>query len=385
VSGRPEAEVLGVLGGGQLARMLALAAAPLGVRTRVLDPNPAACAADVADHVHADYDDSAALERFARGLAAATYEFENVPAHAADALAALAPLRPGAASLRAAADRVAEKHALVDAGFEVAPWAQADDHADLPNALDHVGTPCLIKARTGGYDGKGQARVHSPEQAAEAFDAIGRRPVILERLIPFDRELSIVAVAAHTGERAFYPLAQNHHAGGILRHTIAPAPEQAGVAAQARSHAAALADNLGHVGVITVELFQVGGRLIANEFAPRVHNSGHWTIDAARTSQFENHVRAVLGLPLGQTDARSPAVMLNCIGRMPPRDRVLAYPGARLHDYAKRQRPGRKVGHVTIPLENGPQADAAALAPNLAPTLAAELGAELGLEGGVGP
>ncbi len=338
---------LGVLGGGQLARMLALAAAPLGVRVRAYDPGADACAGDVCELVRGEYDDAVSLHRFAENLDVVTYEFENVPTVAAETLAPLVPIRPGIESLRLSQDRALEKRALTDAGFEVAPWHVVDSFDMLPQAAESVGLPAILKTRRGGYDGKGQAIIADPADMERAWSAIDQQPAVLEKMIRFERELSLVAVRGVDGAIAHYPLVENEHRQGILRVTTAPAT---GVPAVVDSHANALATKLmialAHVGVLTIEFFEAGGRLIANEFAPRVHNSGHWTIDGAVTSQFENHVRAVMGLPLGATALRCPTIMLNCVGQLPNVSAVLSRPDAKLHDYRKQPRPGRKVAHV---------------------------------------
>lgn len=340
---------LGILGGGQLARMLALAAAPLGVRVRAYDPSPDACAGDVCDLVSGHYNDHAKLRAFALSLDAITYEFENVPTDAVDLIGSFAPVRPGAESLRLSQDRVLERQALTQAGFEVAHWCQIDSEDELNNAITAIGTPAILKTRRGGYDGKGQAIIAETADASRAWASIEGRPSILESMVGFQRELSLVAVRGTDGSMAFYPLVENEHRQGILRVTIAPAP---GVAANLQQQAEAMARqlmfSLDHVGVLTIEFFEVQGQLVANEFAPRVHNSGHWTIDGATTSQFESHVRAVLGMPLGSTTVRTPTVMLNCIGAMPNPATVLTDPSAKLHDYRKPARPGRKVGHVNL-------------------------------------
>lgn len=352
---------LGVLGGGQLARMIALAAAPLGVRVRAYDPDPDACAGDVCELYTGAYGDLDRLGAFVRGLDVVTYEFENVPAEAAEFLASLAPLRPGAHSLRLSQDRVLEKQALASAGFEVAPWRQVDALEDVLGATEALGTPTILKTRRGGYDGKGQAIIADAADAQRAFASIEGRPAVLEKMLNFDRELSLVAVGGREGASAFYPLVENEHRQGILRVTTAPAPRVgADLQQAAEAMAGRLMEALGHVGVLTIEFFEVDGRLIANEFAPRVHNSGHWTIDGAATSQFENHVRAVMGLPIGPTEALLPTVMLNCVGAMPPADAVLSFPSAKLHDYGKLGRPGRKVGHVNIRPCEGSRAHALA-------------------------
>jgi 5-(carboxyamino)imidazole ribonucleotide synthase len=316
---------------------------------RAYDPDPDACAGDVCELVEGGYDDDASLRAFADGQDAVTYEFENVPANAVAVLAAILPVRPGAESLRLSQDRVLEKNALTQAGFEVAPWRQVDDEHQLAGAIHEIGTRAILKTRRGGYDGKGQAIIADPSDAARAWASIEGRPAILESMLAFDRELSLVAVRGVDGTMAYYPLVENEHRQGILRVTVAPATGvDAALQQRAQGMAQQLMASLGHVGVLTIEFFEVGGRLIANEFAPRVHNSGHWTIDGARTSQFENHVRAVLGLPLGSTEVSCPTVMLNCVGNLPRVPTVLSCPDSKLHDYRKRPRPGRKVAHVNV-------------------------------------
>ena len=348
---------LGTLGGGQLARMLALSAAPLGVSVRAYDPDERACAGDVCELLTGGYGDHERLHAFAQGLDAVTYEFENVPAETAAFVSSLAPMRPGSESLRLSQDRVLEKEALARAGFEVAPWRPVGTLDDLRDALEHLGTPAILKTRRGGYDGKGQAIIADAADADRAIASIDGRAAVLERMLDFERELSLVAVGGSGGDAAFYPLVANEHRQGILRVTVAPAPHvDIGLQEVAQQMAARLLDALGHVGVLTIEFFEVGGRLIANEFAPRVHNSGHWTIDGAATSQFENHVRAVLGLPLGSTQTLHPTVMLNCVGTMPDPHGVLVRPDAKMHDYGKAPRPGRKVGHVSVRPCEGPRA-----------------------------
>ncbi|MEQ8316111.1 MAG: 5-(carboxyamino)imidazole ribonucleotide synthase [Phycisphaerales bacterium] len=360
---------LGILGGGQLARMTALAAAPLGVRVRAYDPSPDACAADVCELIDGPYDDAAALRGFADGLDAVTYEFENVPTIAAETIASRVPIRPGIESLRLSQDRCLEKQALTDAGFEVAPWTPVDSLDSLQKALETIGAPAILKTRRGGYDGKGQAIIADAADAPRAWAAIDEQPAVLEQMLRFDRELSLVVARGIEGDSASYPLVENEHRQGILRVTVAPAVGVSNeINAQAQTMARTLMAALDHRGVLTIEFFEVDGRLVANEFAPRVHNSGHWTIDGAATSQFENHVRAVMGLPLGSTEVRCPTVMLNCVGQLPDVRRVLSRPDSRLHDYRKQQRPGRKVAHVNVCSCTGDRAE------ELARTLGIDLG-----------
>jgi 5-(carboxyamino)imidazole ribonucleotide synthase len=342
--------VIAVLGGGQLGRMLALAGIPLDVRFRFLDPVDAAPASAVGDLVVGPLGDEDALTRVARDATVVTYEWEGVPADAARFLAGDVPVRPGARSLEVSQDRLTEKETFRRLGIATPAFAAVDDRAGLDDAVDAVGgLPAVLKTRRGGYDGKGQAVLQAPADLGAAWAELGGVPLILESLVPFDRELSVLAVRGVDGAMACWPLVENHHERGILRTSRAPAPGvDDRLQARGEQLAAGLLDDLDHVGVLAVELFEVGGELLANEIAPRVHNSGHWTIEGAVTSQFENHVRAVLGWPLGSTAARGPSAMVNCIGVMPSRDAVLAVPGAHLHDYGKAPRRGRKLGHVTV-------------------------------------
>ena len=316
--------LVGCLGGGQLGRMLALAGAPLDVQFRFLDPAADACAGEVGDLLVGPYDDPALLDRLAAGADAVTYEFENVPVDAARRVGAV----PDARALEQGQDRLVEKELFAKLGIATARFGSLED----------TGLPALVKSRRLGYDGKGQRIV-------EASGPIGDDE-LAEELVPFARELSIVAVRGRDGETAFYPLAENEHRAGILAVSRAPAP--AAPQAEAEAIATKLLDALEYVGVLAVELFEVHGRLLASEFAPRVHNTGHWTIDGAVTSQFENHVRAILGLPLGSTEPTGEAAMVNLVGGLPPRERLLGVPGAHIHLYGKEPRAGRKLGHVTL-------------------------------------
>jgi 5-(carboxyamino)imidazole ribonucleotide synthase len=278
-----------------------------------------------------------------------TYEFENVPVEAARAVERLVPVYPPPAALEASQDRLAEKELFSAVGLPVAAYAPVDPLPSLAEAVERLATPAVLKTRRLGYDGKGQAVIHDPRLAEDAWQSVGEVPCLLEELVPFDRELSIVAVRGRDGKTAAYPVVENRHRDGILRVTRAPAPGlDADLQEAAEAHARALMAELGYVGVLAIELFQTGTSLLANEMAPRVHNSGHWTIEGAETSQFENHLRAVCGLPLGVTDAIGVSAMVNLIGAMPDRTAVLGIPGAHLHDYGKEARPGRKLGHVTV-------------------------------------
>ena len=341
--------IIGVLGAGQLGRMLALAGVPLGLRLRFLDPTPDAPAGQVAEQIVAGYDDPAALDRFAAGLTAATDEFENVPVAAAHYLSERVPVFPPPAALEIAQDRLAEKTFFARLDIPTPPFAPVDTQADLHAALARIGPPAVLKTRRGGYDGKGQWVIRTPEQAATAWTEAAGRPLILEGFVPFTRELSMLAVRGRAGATACYPLVENTHHDGILRRSLAPAPGLTpALQARTEGYAAQVLDALGYVGVLAIELFQVGDTLLANEMAPRVHNSGHWTIEGAGTSQFANHLRAGLGWPLGVTEARGVSAMANLIGTLPDPAAVLAVPGAHLHLYGKEPRPERKLGHVTL-------------------------------------
>lgn len=336
---------LGILGGGQLAQMLALAAIPLDVRCAFLDPSPEACAGAAGELIVGAYDDPDGLDRLAAASDVVTYEFESVPAASAARLEAGAMVRPGSAALEVAQDRLSEKRLFTRLEIETPDFWPVDSQWDL----DGVPLPVVLKTRRLGYDGKGQRVLHTWDEVAGAFESLGGVPLIAEQLITFDRELSVVAVRGADGAVACYPVVENRHEGGILRTTLAPAPGlDPELVARAESYAQRLLEELGYVGVLALELFADGDRLLANEIAPRVHNSGHWTIDGAVTSQFENHVRAVLGLPLGATEAVADSAMVNLIGGAPPRDALAAFPGAHLHLYGKAPRPGRKIGHVTL-------------------------------------
>jgi len=340
---------IGIVGGGQLGRMLALAAEPMGIACRVLDPTPGVSAGQVCEQIVGDYDDTARLAELADGCDVVTYEFENVPDHAARWLGEHVPVFPPAHALQTSQDRVAEKSLFRELGIETTDFEPVTTQGDVAAALERLGAPAVLKTRRMGYDGKGQSRLSGADDIAVAWQRVHEAPSILESFIGFDRELSIVAARGRDGEEKCYPLVENEHRDGILRLTQAPAPQlTAELQAKAEGAIRKLMDELDYVGVLTLELFQVGGRLIANEMAPRVHNSGHWTIEGAVTSQFEQHVRAVAGLPLGSTAPRGYSAMLNVIGAHPVMADVLAVEGAHLHDYGKEPRSGRKLGHVTV-------------------------------------
>ncbi|MGN6789617.1 MAG: 5-(carboxyamino)imidazole ribonucleotide synthase [Rhodanobacteraceae bacterium] len=343
---------LGILGGGQLARMLVLAGAPLGVRFRIVDNMADACAGQLAPLSTVGWDNVEKLEPFAREIDAATFDFENVPAATAEWLAAHTHVAPNALSLATAQDRVLEKALFRECGLPTAEFADVATRADLDAALARIGAPAILKTRREGYDGKGQFRIRTLADADAAWQALGAqaetRGLILEGFVDFDFEASVVAVRAADGEFRAWPVTRNWHVDGILSASLAPAVRGATIEESSFAHTRAIAEKLGYVGVFALELFVKRGELLGNEMAPRVHNSGHWTIEGAVTSQFENHVRAVLGMPLGDTSARFPSCMLNWIGELPDRDKLLAIPGAHWHDYGKSPRPGRKVGHATV-------------------------------------
>jgi 5-(carboxyamino)imidazole ribonucleotide synthase len=340
---------VGVLGAGQLGRMLALAGYPLGLRFRFLDPSADACAGQLAELMVGDYDDLAALERFAEGLDVVTYEFENVPVETARLLSARVAVYPPPAALEVAQDRLAEKSFFLYHGIPTPPFLSVDTREELNKALRTLGTPAVLKTRRFGYDGKGQVVIESGVDIEAAWKGLGGRPLILEGFVPFDRELSVLAVRGRDGKMAFYPLVENHHREGILRLSVAPAPRVTQeMQATAEGYARRVMESLDYAGVLAIELFEVGGELLANEMAPRVHNSGHWTIEGAETSQFENHLRAILGMPLGSTALRGHSAMLNIIGSLPDAAEVLRLPNTHLHLYGKAPRPGRKIGHVTL-------------------------------------
>ena len=347
---------VGILGGGQLARMLALSGAPLGLRLLVMDTVADACAGQFAPLLVGDYRDQQALAQFAEKVDVATFDFENVPAESAEWLAARVPVFPSPRALAVAQDRLAEKTLFRELGIPVPEFAAVSDRAGLDAALAAVGTPCILKTRRLGYDGKGQFRIRSLADANAAWQALGAQAgkvgLIVEAFVPFERELSVVAVRGRDGEFRTWPLTWNWHVDGVLSASLAPARVEPALADTAIAHARRLAERLDYVGVFALELFCRDGVLLANELAPRVHNSGHWTLEGAETSQFQNHLRAVLGLPLGSTAMLGHACMLNWIGEMPEAGPVLAEPGGHWHDYGKEPRAGRKVGHATVRADN---------------------------------
>ncbi len=347
----PPGSTIGILGGGQLGRMTALAAARLGCRSHVFCPERDSPTAQVTDRsTLSAYDDLAELKRFAASVDVATYEFENIPHDTVAALAKWVPVRPGLMALSMCQDRIAEKEFISGLGVAVAPYRSVPASDALIGALAEIGSPAVLKSTRMGYDGKAQAVIHGPEDVADARDRIGEQPAILEGFVDFDFELSVIAARGLNGTIACYPPVENRHRDHILAETIVPAALTASEARAAEDIARSLIEALDVVGLLAVEMFHTAdGRLLVNELAPRPHNSGHWTMDACATSQFEQLVRAICGLPLGSVDRHADAVMSNLIGAEADRwPALLAEPGARLHLYGKAEaRPGRKMGHVT--------------------------------------
>jgi 5-(carboxyamino)imidazole ribonucleotide synthase len=333
---------IGILGAGQLALMLAQAGKALSV-SLICAGQPGDCAEQVAEVIPVDLEDADAVAAFAAGVDLLTIESENIHANVLHGL----NLYPNVRAVGIAQDRLLEKRFFHECGIGTAPFAPVDRLEDLQVAFGVTGSPAILKTRRMGYDGKGQVRLRSLEDAAAAWDEVGKVPCILEGMVNFEAEVSLIAARGRKGEIVFYPLIQNHHRDGILRTSFAPYLHE-GLQRQAESYLKVVLETLEYVGVLAVEFFVVHGKLLANEMAPRVHNSGHWTIEGSDTSQFENHLRAIGGMGLGSTESRS-TVMLNCIGTMPSEEETAAFPELVRHDYGKESRPGRKVGHLTFP------------------------------------
>jgi 5-(carboxyamino)imidazole ribonucleotide synthase len=348
-------DTIGILGGGQLGRMLALAAARLGLRCQVFSPDPDSPAFDVVQNATcAEYADVEALELFANDVDVITYEFENVPAAAAMILAARRPVLPGQKILETTQDRLAEKDFVTRLGIGTADYADVSSTGSLRAALSRIGLPAVLKTRRFGYDGKGQAMLRDGDDIDRVWDELGTRSAILEAFIPFEREISVIAARSADGQVECFDVTENEHSDHILKISRAPAAIPEETAAQARTIAEKIANALDYVGVLAVEMFVLSGpegrRVLVNEIAPRVHNSGHWTLDGASISQFEQHIRAIAGWPLGKPVRFGPVVMTNLIGdEINDYPRWLTVPGATVHIYGKGSpRPGRKMGHVTL-------------------------------------
>ena len=338
---------IGIIGAGQLGQMLALAGYPLAQRFLFLDSSADSPGGQVGPIITGAFDDPASLERLAAETDLVTYEFENVPVAALAAVAKSRPCHPPVEALRVSQDRLLEKELFGRLGIPTPAFRAVDSLADLRAAVAAIGLPCVLKTRRLGYDGRGQHYLRRPSDVEAAWQALGGVPLVLEGFVDFDREVSIIGARSTHGETRCYPLSGNSHRDGILRVTLAPATN-ARLQKAAERHLRRVMNHFDYAGVLTIEFFVQRGRLVANEMAPRVHNSGHWTIEGAVTSQFENHLRAIMGLPLGETRAVGHCAMVNFIGTLPDRDRVLALPGAHHHDYGKAPRQGRKLGHCTI-------------------------------------
>jgi 5-(carboxyamino)imidazole ribonucleotide synthase len=339
---------VGIFGGGQLARMMALEAHRLGIEPVVLDPKPGGPSGRVAHSICAGWDDPAALDALA-SCDVVTYEFENVPPTVVESLARRVRVHPPPAALRETCDRLSEKRLLQSLGIATADFRAVDSRSDLERAMRELGLPAVLKTRRFGYDGRGQLVLREPEDIATAWHELGGAPLILEELVDFDREVSLIAVRAADGEVRMWDPTENTHVGGTLRISRAPSHEAGGAGFDhAKGRVAELLEHLEYVGVAAVEFFLRGDEWVANEVACRVHNSGHWTQDGAVTSQFENHLRAVTGMPLGSTRTIEPSAMVNLIGRLPSAASMLRLPDARLHGYDKSPAPGRKLGHVNV-------------------------------------
>jgi len=337
---------IGVIGGGQLGRMLALAGTPLGMNFAFLDPAPDACAAALGEHLRAGYGDQDHLRQLADEVDLVTFEFESVPAETVAFLSQFVPVYPSAEALRIARDRWFEKSMLKELGIPTPEFADVLSQDDLNAAVASIGLPAVLKTRTLGYDGKGQKVLRKAEDVIGAFAELGSVPCILEGFVPFTGEVSLIAVRGRDGQTCFYPLVHNTHEEGILRLSIASSNHP--LQALAEDYASRVLTKLDYVGVLAFEFFEIDGGLKANEIAPRVHNSGHWTIEGAECSQFENHLRAVTGLPLGSTAKLGESAMLNFIGEVPPVAKVIAVEDCHLHHYGKAFKAGRKVGHATL-------------------------------------
>ena len=373
-------KTVGILGAGQLARMMAQAGKPLGLEFVFLDPAKDACAAEFGDHICADWDDEAALQKLGQRSDVVTFDFENVPESSASLIESLCPVYPPPRALFKSQDRLREKTMMQELGIPVAPFHPVASRPDLIEAVEKIGLPCVLKTRRFGYDGKGQTVLRFQEDMERAWQVLGDFDLICEGFVPFEAECSIIAARGRDGQTVFWPLTRNLHRDGILAISMVPSFERA-LQLRAQVLIQRLLDHLDYTGVMALELFLKDDELLANEFAPRVHNSGHWSIDGALTSQFENHLRAICGLPLGDTQSDTWSLMFNLLGEMPggasrqPADPA-TMASVHWHDYKKTARSNRKIGHVTVTAksEAGLKARAAQLAGDLG--VAAELNLE---------
>tara|TARA_R110002072_G_scaffold11196_2_gene50969 strand:+ start:131020 stop:132096 length:1077 start_codon:yes stop_codon:yes gene_type:complete len=344
---------IGVIGGGQLGRMLALAGTPLGMQFVFLDPAPDACAATLGTHICADYHDHEHLQQLAQQVDLITFEFESVPAETVAFLSQFVPVFPCSESLRIARDRLLEKNLFQQLDIPVAPFAPINSQSDLDDAVALIGLPAVLKTRTLGYDGKGQKVLRSGADVDDAFAQLGAVPCILESFVRFSGEVSLIAVRGRDGQTLAYPLVHNTHEDGILRLSVASSNHP--LQALAEEYVSRVLSHLDYVGVLAFEFFEIDGGLKANEIAPRVHNSGHWTIEGAECSQFENHLRAITALPLGSTRKVSESAMINFIGSVPDIEKIVALEECHLHHYGKAFKSGRKVGHATVRCQSAEQ------------------------------
>jgi len=340
-------KTIGILGGGQLGRMLAQAGRPMGLEFIFLDPAEDACAAEFGEHIQAAWNDEAALTGLGKRCDVVTFDFENVPESSATLIESLCPVYPPPIALFTSQDRLREKNLMQELGIPVAPFYPVPCRPDLISAIEQMGLPCVLKTRRFGYDGKGQVVLRLQEDMERAWQILGGQDLICEGFVSFDAECSIIAARGKDGKTVFWPLTRNLHREGILAISMAPVFDT-GLQSRAETLIQCLLDHLDYTGVMALELFLKDGELLANEFAPRVHNSGHWTMDGAHTSQFENHLRAICGLKLGKTESTTKAIMFNLLGEMPEHARLPANAGAHWHDYKKTARAGRKIGHVTV-------------------------------------
>lgn len=373
-------KTVGILGAGQLARMLAQAGKPMGLEFVFLDPARDACAAEYGAHICAGWDDEAALKELGQRSDVVTFDFENVPESSASLIESLCPVYPPPRALFKSQDRLREKTMMQELDIPVAPFYPVASRPDLIAAVEEIGLPCVLKTRRFGYDGKGQAVLRFQEDMERAWQELGDSELICEGFVPFQAECSIIAARGRDGQTVFWPLTRNLHRGGILALSMAPAFDTQ-LQQRAESMGRRLLDHLDYTGVLALELFLKDGELLANEFAPRVHNSGHWSIDGSHTSQFENHLRAICGMPLGDTGISLPSVMFNLLGKMPANagQQIVDHngkPSVHWHDYQKTPREGRKIGHVTVTAEN--ESELAARATQFAGRLG--VSAELDLE-----
>lgn len=378
-------KTVGILGAGQLARMLAQAGIPLGLEFIFLDPAKDACAAEFGEHICADWDDETALKELGQRADVVTFDFENIPESSASLIESLCPVYPPPRALFKSQDRLREKTMMQELGIPVAPYHPVASRPELVAAVEKIGLPCVLKTRRFGYDGKGQAVLRFQEDMERAWQVLGDHELICEAFVRFEVECSIIAARGRDGQTVFWPLTRNLHRQGVLAISMAPSFDRQ-LQARAEDLIQRLLDHLDYTGVMALELFLQDGELLANEFAPRVHNSGHWSIDAAHTSQFENHLRAICGLPLGDTGNDLHAVMFNLLGEMPRCADQQAGDqtdpaGVHWHDYHKTARAGRKIGHVTVTAESqaGLRARAAQLASELG--VAVELNLETVMQG----